>query len=161
MTTLSTASSVLSTSLSYQLPIRSRGSSLPKYTLPGLWSSRGQCCGELGLPLQLLRGVTQHSDTLDPKFTIRSVKHPDFVMIWGYFSYCGTSKLVVLPKNVKINQNLYLEVLCDAYPDSFDKVRAETLIQDQAFATQLVWRPSMLKTVRWLIFRTGQAISKL
>lgn len=68
-----------------------------------------------------------HSDALDPKFTTKTVKHPDSVMVWGCFSYYGVGSLVVLPKNIKVNQGVYLEILCDHLPDSLRKLRHEFL----------------------------------
>ena len=73
-----------------------------------------------------------HSDALNPKFTTKTVKHPDSVMVWGCFSYYGIGSLVVLPKNIKVNQGLYLELLCDHLPDSFEKTQARVFMQDGA-----------------------------
>ena len=73
-----------------------------------------------------------HSDALDPKFTTKTVKHPDSVMVWGCFSYYGVGSLVVLPKNIKVNQGVYLELLCDHLPDSFEKTQARVSMQDGA-----------------------------
>lgn len=73
-----------------------------------------------------------HSDALDPKYTCKTVKHPDSLMVWGCFSYFGVGELVVLPKNIKVNQYVYLELLCDHLPDSFDKTQARVFMQDGA-----------------------------
>ena len=72
------------------------------------------------------------SDALDPKYTTKTVKHPDSVMVWGCFSYYGVGDLVILPKNVKVNQAVYLELLCDHLPDSFEKTKAKVFMQDGA-----------------------------
>ena len=72
------------------------------------------------------------SDPLDPRYTVKTVKHPDSVMVWGSFGYHGVGELVVLEKNVKVNQFVYLELLCDALPDAFEKTRANVFMQDGA-----------------------------
>lgn len=72
------------------------------------------------------------SDPYDPKFTHNSAKYPDSLMVWGCFSYCGAGKLVVLPKNTSMNQNNYLELLCDNLPECFEVCRAHTFMQDNA-----------------------------
>ncbi|KAG0714034.1 Transposable element Tcb2 transposase [Chionoecetes opilio] len=53
-------------------------------------------------------------------------------MVWGCFSGRGLGKLVVLPKNLKVNQAVYLEVLCEHLPDSFDLTRPSVFQQDGA-----------------------------
>ena len=47
------------------------------------------------------------SDPLDPRYLESTVKHPDSLMVWGCFSGLGLGKLVVLPKNLKVNANVY------------------------------------------------------
>lgn len=74
-----------------------------------------------------------HADPHDPKYTVQTVKHPDRIMVWGCFTYCGVVTLVVLPKNVKVNRGIYLK-LCDhlSLPDSFEPTRAKVFMQDGA-----------------------------
>jgi len=72
------------------------------------------------------------SDPLDPRYTKKTIKFPDIIMVWGCFSYHGVGELVVLPKNTRMNKNNYLELLCDHLPNSFEKCRAEFFMQDGA-----------------------------
>ncbi|KAG7160129.1 Gastrula zinc finger protein XlCGF57.1-like 4 [Homarus americanus] len=49
-----------------------------------------------------------------PKYTVKTVKHPDIVMVWGAFSGCeGRGDLYFLPKNVTMKGTNYIEVLRD------------------------------------------------
>ena len=72
------------------------------------------------------------SDALEPKFTCKTVKHPDSVMVWGCFGYHGVGSLVVLPKNETVNQYNYLEMLCDHLPDFMEKTQTTLFMQDGA-----------------------------
>lgn len=72
------------------------------------------------------------SDPLDPKYTSKFVKYPASLMAWGCFTYYGVGRLVILPANEKVNQNNYLELLCDVLSDSFDKTKARVFMQDSA-----------------------------
>ena len=48
----------------------------------------------------------------DSKYTVKTVKHPDSVMVWGAFSgNYGRGGLYFLPKNVTMKGSNYLEVL--------------------------------------------------
>ena len=67
-----------------------------------------------------------------PATSKSTVKHPDSLMVWGCFSDLGLGKLVVLPKNLKVNANVYLELLADHLPESFDMCSAKILKQDFA-----------------------------
>ena len=50
----------------------------------------------------------------DPKFTVKSVKHPGSVMVWGAFSgNLGRAGLYFLPKNTTIRGSNYIDVLKD------------------------------------------------
>lgn len=54
------------------------------------------------------------SDKFDSRFTVKTTKHPDSVMVWGCFSSkMGRGGLFFLPKNQMMNQHVYLEVLTD------------------------------------------------
>lgn len=53
-------------------------------------------------------------------------------MVWGCFGYYGVGELVILPKNIHMNKNNYLELLCDHLPDSFLKCQADFFMQDGA-----------------------------
>lgn len=72
------------------------------------------------------------SDPLDPRYVESTVKYPDTIMVWGCFSGKGLGSLVVLPKNIRVNQNIYLELLSDHLPDSFEKTGATVFQQDGA-----------------------------
>jgi hypothetical protein len=56
----------------------------------------------------------QGSNRDDSRYTVKTVKHPDSVMVWGSFS--GTLRhagLYFLPKNTTMNGTRYQEVLED------------------------------------------------
>ena len=53
-------------------------------------------------------------------------------MVWGCFSGQGLGQLVVLPKNLRMNADYYLELSSDYLPDSFELCSAEVLQQDSA-----------------------------
>ena len=47
----------------------------------------------------------------NPKFTVKTVKHPASVMVWGAFSEnMGRPGLYVLPKNVTMKGSNYIQV---------------------------------------------------
>ncbi|KAG0701669.1 Transposable element Tcb2 transposase [Chionoecetes opilio] len=50
----------------------------------------------------------------------------------GYANPPGLGKLVVVPKNLKVNQAVYLELLCEHLSDSFELRRASVFQQDGA-----------------------------
>ena len=48
----------------------------------------------------------------DPKFTVKTMKHPVSVMVWGAFSgNLGRVGLYFLPKNVTIKGSIYINIL--------------------------------------------------
>ena len=50
----------------------------------------------------------------DPRYTVKTVKHSDSVMVWGWFSGTkGRGGLYFLPKNVTMRGSNYLQVLKD------------------------------------------------
>ena len=57
--------------------------------------------------------------------------------IHQWFSGLGLRKLVVLPKNLKVNANVDLELLADHLPESFDMYSAKIFQQDGALAHTL------------------------
>ena len=63
------------------------------------------------------------TDPLDSRYTSKHVKHPASVMIWGCFGYYGVGELVVLEKNVKVNQYVYKKLLQDHLPQSLAKTQ--------------------------------------
>lgn len=72
------------------------------------------------------------SDPLDPRYLHSTIKHPDSLMVWGAFTGNGKAKLQVLPKNIRMNQNVYYELLCDHLPDAFEDTQAKIFQQDGA-----------------------------
>lgn len=95
-----------------------------------LWSDEAtfNVTGNRGGKVRLRPGA----DPYHPKYTQGTVKYPDSVMIWGAFGYHGKGKLVVLPKNITVNKERYLELLCDHLEDCFDACKSEVFMQDGA-----------------------------
>ena len=50
-------------------------------------------------------------ERLNPKYTLKTVKHPPSVMVWGAISAKGRCGLEIFDKGVKINAAKYVEVL--------------------------------------------------
>jgi transposase len=48
---------------------------------------------------------------LDPKYTIKTVKHPPSVMVWGAITSSGRCGLQIFDKGVKVNAEEYIKVL--------------------------------------------------
>ena len=63
------------------------------------------------------------SDPFDPKYTYKTIKHPDKLMVWGCFNYRGVGKIVVLPRNQTMNKESYLELISTHLYDSFRKCK--------------------------------------
>lgn len=72
------------------------------------------------------------SDRYDPKYTVKTVKHPDSVMIWGAFTYYGVGNLVFFEKGESVNSERYLELLYDNLEECYVKCKAECFMQDGA-----------------------------
>ena len=72
------------------------------------------------------------SDPFDPRYTRKTEKFPDSVMVWGAFGYYGQGNLVVLPRNENLNKDKYLELLCDHLPECFEVSQADIFMQDGA-----------------------------
>lgn len=69
----------------------------------------------------------------DPRYTIKTVKHPDSVMVWGCFSGAkGRGGLYFLPKNVTMKASNYIEVLREHLLDMWDIHGCEFFMQDGA-----------------------------
>ena len=65
-----------------------------------------------GVPKMVRRPST--ASRFDPKFTVKTVKHPASVMVWNAFSgNMGRAGLYFLPKNVTIKGSNYIHVLKD------------------------------------------------
>ena len=95
-----------------------------------LWSDEATftVTGNRGGRVRLRRGT----DPFHPKYTEGTVKHPDSVMVWGAFGYHGAGKLIVLPKNLTVNKDRYLELLADHLEDCFTVCQSEIFQQDGA-----------------------------
>lgn len=76
------------------------------------------------------------SDPMNTKYYIKEIeKFPDKIMeimVWGYFSSTSVGALAILPENEYVNKNNYLDILCDYLPISFERCRADFLMQDGA-----------------------------
>lgn len=72
------------------------------------------------------------SDPYDLRYTKCMVKHPDLLMVLGCFSYHGADKLVFLPKNIRMNQNSYFELIMDELEPCMDRRQTEVFMQDGA-----------------------------
>jgi transposase len=48
---------------------------------------------------------------LDPKYTIKTVKHPPSVMVWGAIAASGRCGLKIFDKGVKVNAEEYIKVM--------------------------------------------------
>ena len=59
------------------------------------------------------------SDPFDPKYTQKHVKFPAKLMVWACFNYKGIGKLIVLPRNLTMNKERYLELIEDHLYDCF------------------------------------------
>ena len=68
------------------------------------------------------------SDRYDPKYTVKTVKHPDSVMVWGAFTYYGVGNLVFFEKGESVNSERYLELLYDNLEECFVKCKADIII---------------------------------
>lgn len=73
------------------------------------------------------------SDALNPRYTTHTVKHPDSVTVWGSFSYFGQGNLFFfLPKNIRMNQDNYFELILDKLDECMQKCSADVFVQDGA-----------------------------
>lgn len=72
------------------------------------------------------------SDACDPKFMQGTVKHLDSLMVWGAFGYHGVGSLVVLPRNVTMSTDRYLELLSDNLENCFEQCKSDVFMQDGA-----------------------------
>ena len=68
----------------------------------------------------------------DPKYCALTVKHPPSLMVWAAFGYGGKGPLVVLPQNLMVNQQVYLNILEDHLGECFANSGAEILQHDGA-----------------------------
>ncbi len=67
------------------------------------------------------------------RYTVKTVKHPDQVMVWASFSGAvGRGGIYFLPKNVTMNGDRYLEVLKDHLIPFMDSQGSTHFLQDGA-----------------------------
>jgi len=72
------------------------------------------------------------SSACDPRFTVKSIKHPPYLMVWGAFAFGGLADLVILPRDQTVNSKVYLNILNDNLANCFAVTGAEILQQDGA-----------------------------
>ena len=72
------------------------------------------------------------SDKMDLKFTIKTMKHPPSVMVWGCFSNMGRGSLYFLPKNTTMNGQRYLAMLKEKIPLTMSLHETTTFMHDGA-----------------------------
>ncbi len=73
------------------------------------------------------------SNRFDSRFTVKTVKHPDSVMVWGCFSGAGgCGGLYFLPRNTTMNGEMYETVLEDHLIPSMNFHGATHFLQDGA-----------------------------
>jgi transposase len=72
------------------------------------------------------------SNRFDPRYTAKTVKHPDSVMVWGCFSAKGRGGIYFLPKNATMNGERYQEVLQNHLLFWMDNFGSTHFLQDGA-----------------------------
>jgi transposase len=73
------------------------------------------------------------SDRFDSRYTVKTVKHPDSVMVWGCFAGNGGREgLYFLPKNETMNSVKYLQVLKDHLLSGMERFGCSHFLQDGA-----------------------------
>lgn len=72
------------------------------------------------------------SDRMDPRYTIKTMKHPSSVMVWGCFSNFGRGSLYFLPKNTTMNGQRYLDMIKDKIPLTMALHQTTTFMHDGA-----------------------------
>ena len=78
-------------------------------------------------------GRPMGSDRYDTKYTVKTVKFPAGVMVWGCFSgEKGSGGLYFLDKNVNMNGALYIDVLKNHMLPFYEKHENPHFLQDGA-----------------------------
>jgi transposase len=72
------------------------------------------------------------SDRFDARYTVKTVKHPEKVMVWGCFSHHGRGGLSFLPKGVMMNKEKYLETLTSHLIPFMARHKTTDFLQDGA-----------------------------
>lgn len=68
----------------------------------------------------------------NPKYTVKTTKHPPSVMCWGGISSHGTGPLTPIPKGQKVNAAFYIKMLDDKLKIHMDIHETRILLQDSA-----------------------------
>ena len=72
-------------------------------------------------------------DRYSPRYTVKTVKHPESVMIWGAFSGAGgRAGLGFLQKGVTMNSVRYLEILDKQLPQYMEEHACDLFMHDGA-----------------------------
>jgi hypothetical protein len=86
------------------------------------------------------------SNRYDPKYTMKTVKHPDSVMVWGAFSgNRGRAGLYFIPKKQTMNSDRYIEVLEDHLLNFYELHSCDSFMQDGAPCH------TSKKSTKWLV----------
>ena len=72
------------------------------------------------------------SNRFDPKFTCKTVKHPQKQMVWGCFSWAGRGRLAFLDKGDTMNQHSYLAILKEKLQPAMRHAKTTRFLQDGA-----------------------------
>lgn len=72
------------------------------------------------------------SNPNDPRYTVRTVKHPVSVMVWGCFSHHGRGGLTFLQKNQRMNSASYIDILDEKLIQHMSLAECSVFQQDSA-----------------------------
>ncbi|MPC39697.1 Transposable element Tc1 transposase [Portunus trituberculatus] len=78
-------------------------------------------CGMKGDRVWAMKGIHMN----DPKYCALMVKHPASIMVWADFGYGDKGPLLVLPQNLMVNQQVYLNILDEHLGECFANSGAE------------------------------------
>jgi transposase/arsenate reductase-like glutaredoxin family protein len=67
-----------------------------------------------------------------PRYTLRTVKFAPSVMVWGTFSHHGVGALTFLPKNARMNSDMYIGVMNEKLKDAMIASNTTVYQQDGA-----------------------------
>lgn len=70
-------------------------------------------------------------ERLNPKYTLKTVKHPPSLMVWGGITSAGRCGLEIFGKGVKVNAEKYIEVL-DAKVKLHMQITGSTIFQQDS-----------------------------
>ena len=88
------------------------------------------------------------SDRYAEKYTVKTVKHSQSLMVWACFSYTGRCSLYFLPHSATMNAKRYLKVLKLHLPKALKSTRCRKVLQDKA-------PPHIAKSVQSYLKCTG------